>query len=633
MIGPADYTILLPPQDATLSANSIALDRGVVMPNINDHYTGAAPDLGALELGCPSPVYGPRPDGMDETSEPYGCTASDGPMAQSVVASGGTPQTVVAGSPFLPLQARVLDSSSSPVAGVAVTFSAPTAGATGTFAAGSSVVVTTDSQGMATAPQFTANGIAGSYPVTASVAGVSAPAVFTLTNLVLPAVTVAAPASIVYSPSVQNILVSATVMNGAAPAATGTVSFSANGSQFTNVAVSNGAASTGFQVPAESPAGTQFTFTARYSAGQLSGGPSLPATTTVTKASPVVVWAAPSPIIAGTALSATQLNASANIPGAFAYTPPAGTVLAQGAGQKLAVAFTPKDSADYNAGAASVTIDVGAPSFAVAVAAPTSIVYSPAAQSIQVSATVINGATPAATGTVSLSANGSQFANVAVSNAAAVATFQVPAGTPAGTRFTFTAQYSGGQVSGPATTTVTKASPVIVWAVPGAIAGGTALSATQLNASANIPGTFVYTPPAGTVLPQGLGQKLSATLTPKDSANYTAGSASVTIDVGAPNFAMTSTLARDASGNVSATVTLTNTGGVTATGVAITAAFLNRLRDSVATAPVTLASGASATFTLPFIGYAGVRGASAALVVDGKYDGGVFALGKQVTLP
>jgi len=37
-----------------------AVDRGVVIPNVTDGFTGAAPDLGALERGLPAPQYGPR---------------------------------------------------------------------------------------------------------------------------------------------------------------------------------------------------------------------------------------------------------------------------------------------------------------------------------------------------------------------------------------------------------------------------------------------------------------------------------------------------------------------------------------------------------------------------------------------
>jgi hypothetical protein len=47
--------------DFTLRAGSKAIDAGVVLPNINDGFTGRAPDLGAWERGRPTPVYGPRP--------------------------------------------------------------------------------------------------------------------------------------------------------------------------------------------------------------------------------------------------------------------------------------------------------------------------------------------------------------------------------------------------------------------------------------------------------------------------------------------------------------------------------------------------------------------------------------------
>ena len=40
----------------------------------------------------------------------------------------------------------------------------------------------------------------------------------------------------------------------------------------------------------------------------------------VNQVTPTVTWAAPAPINYGTALSATQLNATANVAGSFAYT-------------------------------------------------------------------------------------------------------------------------------------------------------------------------------------------------------------------------------------------------------------------------------------------------------------------------
>jgi hypothetical protein len=47
--------------DFRLKAGSAAIDKGVVLPNVTDAFTGLAPDLGALELGQTPPHYGPRP--------------------------------------------------------------------------------------------------------------------------------------------------------------------------------------------------------------------------------------------------------------------------------------------------------------------------------------------------------------------------------------------------------------------------------------------------------------------------------------------------------------------------------------------------------------------------------------------
>jgi hypothetical protein len=43
-----------------LRAASAAVDAGVVIPTVNEDFTGSAPDLGALETGKPAPHYGPR---------------------------------------------------------------------------------------------------------------------------------------------------------------------------------------------------------------------------------------------------------------------------------------------------------------------------------------------------------------------------------------------------------------------------------------------------------------------------------------------------------------------------------------------------------------------------------------------
>jgi hypothetical protein len=77
LAAPSSYfAAQMPPADASLAAGASVIDKGLVLPNINDHFSGAGPDLGALELGCPEPSYGPRPVGVDESNEIFGCVSS-----------------------------------------------------------------------------------------------------------------------------------------------------------------------------------------------------------------------------------------------------------------------------------------------------------------------------------------------------------------------------------------------------------------------------------------------------------------------------------------------------------------------------------------------------------------------------
>ncbi len=80
---------------------------------------------------------------------------------------------------------------------------------------------------------------------------------------------------------------------------------------------------------------------------------------------------------------------------------------------------------------------------------------------------------------------------------------------------------------------VARATPTITWANPAGITNGTALGLAQLDATASVPGTFSYTPAAGTVLKAGAGQVLEALFTPTDLVDFTTASALVTIDVAA----------------------------------------------------------------------------------------------------
>jgi hypothetical protein len=119
------------------------------------------------------------------TAASFNLTNNAAPM-MTVTATGGTPQSATVGAAFATqLAATVLDSNSSPVSGVTVTFTAPGSGPSGTFTTSGTATETdiTNASGMATSSVFTANATAGPYIVTASTTGATATASFSLTNV------------------------------------------------------------------------------------------------------------------------------------------------------------------------------------------------------------------------------------------------------------------------------------------------------------------------------------------------------------------------------------------------------------------------------------------------------------------
>jgi len=81
-------------------------------------------------------------------------------------------------------------------------------------------------------------------------------------------------------------------------------------------------------------------------------------TINVKKATPIIAWSNPDDIVCGTILSEIQLNATADVAGAFAYTPISGTKLDTGNNQKLNVKFIPKDLDDYEPISKVVVINI-----------------------------------------------------------------------------------------------------------------------------------------------------------------------------------------------------------------------------------------------------------------------------------
>jgi len=111
--------------------------------------------------------------------------------------------------------------------------------------------------------------------------------------------------------------------------------------------------------------------------------------------------------------------------------------------------------------------------------------------------------------------------------------------------------------------TKVRNNPAISWATPADITYGALLSAKQLNATADVPGTFVYTPPIGTLLELGNNQPLKVVFSPANSDSFNTVSKTVSINVLVPgqsnavfNTALSYGSMSDVEGNVYKTITI-----------------------------------------------------------------------------
>ena len=234
-------------------------------------------------------------------------------------------------------------------------------------------------------------------------------------------------------------------------------------------------------------------------------------TLVINKATPTVgTWPTASDITYGDTLADSTLSGGDSTPsGTFTFDAP-GTAPDAGTAD-YAVTFTPDDTANYEtvSGTVSVTTNKATPTVGTW----------PTASDITYGDTLGDSTLSGGSGSVS-----------------GTFTFDSPATAPdAGTAYyavtftpTDTANYV--TVSGTVSVTANKATPVIAWNNPADISYGTALDATQLNASTGVDGTYEYNPLPGTVLGVGT-HTLEVTFTPTDSANYNGASASVSINV------------------------------------------------------------------------------------------------------
>lgn len=257
---------------------------------------------------------------------------------------------------------------------------------------------------------------------------------------------------------------------------------------------------------------------------------------------PRLTWATPASIVYGTALSGTQLNAAASVPGTLVYTPSVGTVLGAG-NQTLSVIFTPIDVTRYGIARAAVRLQV------------------------------------------------------------------------------------------------TKATPAATWARPADIKFGTALGSGQLSATASVPGTFVYVPKVGTVLPVGNGQMLSAGFTPADTADYTAALLSTPINVlpsttPGVQIIITNSLSRDANKNIVVQLTLANAGATVAPNVTLSSVKIGSVSGGPLPQTIgTIGSNSLAQAIVTVPSSAGASGAASSLTITGTYTGGTVSVTARITLP
>jgi trimeric autotransporter adhesin len=118
------------------------------------------------------------------------------------------------------------------------------------------------------------------------------------------------------------------------------------------------------------------------------------------------------------------------------------------------------------------------------------------------------------------------------------------------------------------TLTISQGTSTITWATPAAITYGTALGATQLDASSPVAGGFTYSPIAGTVLTAGT-HTLTATFTPTNTTDDTTATATVTLMVNQAKPTITwATPAAIAAGTALGTAQLDATASVAGTAVA-----------------------------------------------------------------
>jgi uncharacterized repeat protein (TIGR01451 family) len=495
--GPTETIPLLP--------GSAAIGTGTTIPGISTDQrglspSGATPDIGAFQS--------------------QGFTLS--------VVAGSTPQGAGTGIAFAnPLAVTATPNDPlEPVAGGVVNFSVNPAsnGASANLSAATAII---GSNGIAEVTA-TANSTIGSYTVSASAIGTTSSVNFALTNDVVLTFSGIVSQSILYDTA--SVTFTGTLASGARTPQGENVAVTLDGVTQEAAIGSSGAFSTTFDSSGLAASTTPYTVSYVYASDGTFAGASTTSSLSITKATPAINWADPAAIVFGTALSSTQLDATASVPGNVIFTPAPGTILDAGTDQTLSVTFTPTDTTDYTTASASVTINVGQATPTITWANPAQITFGTALSAAQLDATAgwtVGGVNGNVAGTFTYTPAAGTVLSAGTGQALSV-TF-----TP-----TDTTDYTDASAS--VTINVGQATPTITWANPAQITYGTALSAAQLDATAawtvggasgTVAGSFTYTSAAGTVLNAGTGQTLSVTFTPTNTTDFSTASSTVTINV------------------------------------------------------------------------------------------------------
>ena len=440
--------------------------------------------------------------------------------------------------------AATLTASGAPLAGEPVTFTVTVGGHTTTLG-----TATTDASGVASLSSVSLTmASAGVYPgaVSASFGGDTTDAAATGSGdlTITSSLTTPTPTTLTVTPVVgtygSTATFAATLTAAGAPLVGEPVAFTVTaGGHTTTLGTATtdarGVASLGGVSVGSVPAGTypgavsaSFGGDASDAAGTGSGDLS------IAQATPTLTWPMPADIAQGQALGAAQLDAKTSVSGTFAYSPPAGTVLPAGMGQTLTAVFTPADATDYKSVSVSTTLNV-LPKSSTLTVTPVAGTYGATATFAAtltaagaplagepVTFTVTAGGRITTLGTATTDASG-------VASLSGVSLTIASAGVYAGG---VSASFGGDSgIVGSGELSIAQATPTVTWSMPAGITQGQALGAAQLDAAASVPGTFAYSPPAGTVLPVGAGQTLTAVFTPADTTDYKSVSVSTTLNV------------------------------------------------------------------------------------------------------